>query len=339
MRLPEHRFQELARRVEGRSFCVTGGAGFIGGHLVDTLLAAGARVSVIDDLSNATLDHLSDHIELEPRRLRFVYGSILDDRALADAMEGAELVLHMAAMGSVPRSLEEPGRTLAVNTTGTLRVLEAARRAGASRVVLAASSSAYGRLAQMPCRENATPDPLSPYAASKLAAEHLCRAWSESFGLSTACLRYFNIFGPRQRADSAYAAVVAAFARRLLRGEPPIIYGDGSQTRDFTFVANAVDATLLAATAEHPLAGEAINIGAGEGCSVAELARRMAQRLAPDAPAPVFRPARTGDIPHSRAAIDRAGELLGYRPVAGLDDGLEQTCAWFQRAINEGSHP
>ena len=337
MRLPTERFDALARRVQGRAFCVTGGAGFIGNHIVDTLVAAGATVSVLDDLSNASLDHLSDHIELEPERFRFVYGSILDDKALDDAFAGCDAVIHLAAMGSVPRSIKEPGRTFAVNATGTLRVLEASRRASVGRVVLAASSSAYGNPASLPCKETMPTSPQSPYAASKLAAEELCRAWSASYGLSTVCLRYFNIFGPRQAADSAYAAVVAAFATRLLRGEAPIIYGDGTQTRDFTFVANAVDATLLAATSDAALTGQAINIGAGEGCTVGELAKRMSDRLAPDAPAPVYEPARAGDVRDSRAAIDRAWELLGYRPVSDLDEGLDQTCAWYQRAVGEGS--
>lgn len=335
--MPENRFREIADRVAGRSFCITGGAGFIGGHVADTLIAAGADVSVLDDLSNSTLDHLSDHIELEPKRVRFVYGSVLDDAAVADAIEGCEFVLHLAAMGSVPRSMEDPGRAFAVNATGTLRVLEAARRVGARRVVLAASSSAYGNPEEMPCRETMPTAPQSPYAASKLAAEDLCRAWSAGYGLSTACLRYFNIFGPRQRSDSAYAAVVAAFARHLLRGEAPVIYGDGTQSRDFTFVANAVDATILAATADRHLAGEAINIGAGAGCSVAELAKKLSDRLSPEAPAPVFRPARAGDVLHSRASIERAADLLGYRPLADLDEGLDQTCAWFRRTVGEGS--
>ncbi|MEM8756574.1 MAG: SDR family NAD(P)-dependent oxidoreductase [Planctomycetota bacterium] len=337
MKLPADRLDQIRALVGGRSFCVTGGAGFIGAHIVDTLIAAGAAVTVIDDLSNATLDTLTDHIELDGGRCRFVYGSILDDRALDDAIQGADAVLHLAAMGSVPRSFDEPARAFAVNATGTLRVLETARHHGCRRVVLAASSSAYGNPAEMPCVETMPTDPLSPYAASKLAAESLCRAWSAGFGLSTACLRYFNVFGPRQRHDSAYAAAVAAFAGRLTTGRPPVIFGDGQQVRDFTYVANAVVATILAATADAPLAGEPINIGSGGSVSVAELARMMSDRLAPNAPAPVFEPARPGDVKESRASSERARELIGYEPVMAFQDGLDQTCDWYRLSVAEGS--
>ncbi len=311
--------------------CVTGGAGFIGGHLVNTLVAAGASVRAIDDLSNATLDPIADDIELHADRLRFVYGSILDERAIDEAVDGAETVVHLAAMGSVPRSLDEPERAVAVNTTGTMRVLEAARRHGARRVVLAASSSAYGNPDRPPCEESFPTNPLSPYAASKLAAEELCRAWSASYGLSTVCLRYFNVFGPRQRADSAYAAVVAAFAARLLAAKPPMIFGDGAQSRDFTFVANAVLATCLAAFTETELRGEPVNIGTGSSCTVNDLAARMASRLAPGAPPAEHRDPRTGDVRDSLASIDLARDLLGYQPIVTLDEGLDQTCAWFRQ--------
>lgn len=327
---PAAPFEKVRDLARGRSVCVTGGAGFIGGHIVNTLIAAGASVRVIDDLSNAPLDAIADDIELHADRLRFVYGSILDERAIDEAIAGVDVVLHLAAMGSVPRSLEEPERAVAVNTTGTLRVLEAARRHGVKRVVLAASSSAYGNPAELPCKEHYMPSPLSPYAASKLAAEEFCRAWSASYGLSTACLRYFNVFGPRQRANSAYAAVVASFAARLLEGRPPMIFGDGSQSRDFTFVANAAYATCLAGFTDTNLRGEPINIGTGSACTVNELASRMAERLAPDAPRPEHRDARDGDVRDSLADISRARELLGYEPVVSLDEGLAQTCAWFR---------
>ncbi len=244
MEIPAETFEEIRRVYAGRRVCVTGGAGFIGGHVVDTLVAADASVSIIDDLSNATLDNLAEHIELRPDHVRFVYGSILDDRALNEAVSGSDIVIHLAAMGSVPRSMNEPARTFEVNASGTLRVLEAARKAGAGRVVLAASSSAYGDPSTLPCAETMPTKPASPYAASKIASEQLASAWSEAFGLSTVSLRYFNVFGPRQRADSDYAAVVAAFASRLLSRERPTIFGDGLQTRDFTFVSNAVYATL-----------------------------------------------------------------------------------------------
>lgn len=321
--------------------CVTGGAGFIGGHAVNTLVAAGASVRVIDDLSNSSMDAIADDIELHADRVRFVYGSILDERAIDEATEGVDVIIHLAAMGSVPRSLEEPERAVAVNTTGTMRVLEAARRHGARRVVLAGSSSAYGNPDRLPCEETFPTSPLSPYGASKLAAEELCRAWSASYGLSTVCLRYFNVFGPRQRADSAYAAVVAAFAARLLNGKPVMIFGDGAQSRDFTFVANAVYATCLAAFTDATLNGQPVNIGTGSACTVNDLAAQMAARLAPDAPPTEHRDPRVGDVRDSLASIERARTLLGYEPIVSLDDGLAQTCDWFQHqhAASGGSQP
>lgn len=333
MKLPADAVATLRTRLDGRCVCVTGGAGFIGGHLCDALCSLGARVSVIDDLSNAETRHIAELIDLEPDRVRFVHGSILDDGALSDAMEDAEFVLHLAAVGSVQRSIAEPERTFRVNATGTLRVLEAARRARARRVVLAASSSAYGDGAALPARENAAPNPLSPYAASKVAAEQLMTVWARSFGLSTVSLRYFNVFGPRQADDSAYAAVVAAFIRNIEQGKAPVIYGDGSQTRDFTFVSNAVLATLLAATTDRPLAGEVCNIGIGRRVSVNDLARALIRLMDADVE-PTHEPARPGDARHSLADIARARELLGYRPIATLEDGLEQTLAWRRTRAN-----
>src|SRR5690606_27009597 len=218
MRFRAEIVDRLRRHYEGRAVCVTGGAGFIGGHLVDALLSLGSRIAVLDDLSNSTLAHLASLIELEPDRVRFVHGSVLDDDAVADAVEGAGTIFHLAAVGSVPLSVAQPQRSWSVNATGTVRVLEAARRnwprpTGRERVVFAASSSAYGDDPALPKVETQIPRPLSPYAASKLAGEHALTAWSRSYGISTASLRYFNIFGPRQSADSAYAAVIAAFAK------------------------------------------------------------------------------------------------------------------------------
>jgi nucleoside-diphosphate-sugar epimerase len=314
--------------------CVTGGAGFIGGHLVDALLSLGASITVIDDLSNSTLEHLASLIELDAERVRFVRGSILDDDAVADAVSGAKAIFHLAAMGSVPRSIAEPQRTWSVNATGTVRILEAARRSWGrerGRVVFAASSSAYGDDPALPKVETQTPRPLSPYAASKLAGEHAMGAWGASLGLSTVCLRYFNIFGPRQPADSAYAAVIAAFAKRLLAGEAPVIYGDGTQSRDFTSVTNAVLATLLAGAAEGPLAGEVMNIGTGRRVTLLELASIMAQKAGAPHVGPVFETARPGDVPHSLADFSRATALIGYRPVQTLEEALDETLEWQKR--------
>jgi nucleoside-diphosphate-sugar epimerase len=344
MRLPGDKVARLRAFYGGRRVGVTGGAGFIGGHLVDALLSLGAVITVIDDLSNSTTAHLSELIELEPDRVRFVHGSILDDVALAEAMgtRGApgpvQTVFHLGALGSVPRSMELPARTWEVNATGTLRILEGARAAGGARVVLAASSSAYGDDPSLPKVESMAPRPMSPYAASKLAAETLCGSWSRSYGLATVCLRYFNVFGPRQPADSAYAAVVAAFARRILAGEAPVVFGDGSASRDFTYVANAVLATLLAGAVERPPAGDVLNIGTGRRTTVVELAELMQGVIAREGgtatPARIqHAPARAGDVPHSVADIARARQVLGYEVVASLEEGLGETVAWYRQAL------
>lgn len=333
MKLPADRVAKLRTFYKGRRVCITGGAGFIGGHLADALLSLGASIHIIDDLSNSTLDHLSGLIELDPDRVRFFHGSILDDDSLKDAAADCEVVFHLAALGSVPRSIEEPQRTWSVNATGTLRVLEAARAANAHRVVFAASSSAYGDQPELPKVESQPPNPLSPYAASKLAAESLLAVWSQCYGLSTVSLRYFNIFGPRQSADSAYAAVVAAFAKSILANESPIIYGDGSQTRDLTYVGNAVLATLLAGSSPTKLHGQVLNIGTGRRVSILELANGMARQAHAQDLHPVFRPARAGDVLHSQADIALARQLLGYDPFTSLDDGLTETIEWYRRTL------
>lgn len=344
MKLPADVVERLRRHYEGRPVCVTGGAGFIGGHLVDALLSLGAQISVIDDLSSSSLDHLASLIELEPERVRFVHGSILDDDAMADAADGSRTIFHLAAIGSVPRSIDDPQRSWSVNATGTVRVVEAARRnwcpdgkspdpAGRERVILAASSAAYGDDPSLPKVETQYPRPLSPYAASKLAGEHILYSWASSYGLSTASVRFFNVFGPRQPADSAYAAVIPAFTKRLLKGEAPVIYGDGKQSRDFTGVTNAVLATLLAGACEKRLTGEVFNIGTGHRVTLIELATMMAELCGVPHLAPEFRTARVGDVPHSLADFSRARDILGYRPVESLREGLEETLAWARREL------
>lgn len=337
MRLPSSIVDRLRSAYEGKHVCVTGGAGFIGGHVIDTLLSVGASTSIIDDLSNSGLFHLAELIELEPERTRFVHGSILEDAALSEAAERSDVIIHLAAIGSVPLSIEQPERTWEVNATGTLRVLEAARRHGARRVVFAASSSAYGDTQALPKTETMTALPLSPYAVSKLAGEHLMRVWSGCYGLSTACVRYFNIFGPRQSADSAYAAVISAFAKRLLAGQAPVIYGDGQQSRDFTFVSNAVVATLLAGASQRELAGDAINVGTGRSITLLELAAAMRELAAGDGsmiPDPVHEPARVGDVMHSLADVSKAKELIGYEPIVAFEEGLHETFAWYRSVLS-----
>jgi nucleoside-diphosphate-sugar epimerase len=320
----------LRTAFAGRCVCVTGGAGFIGGHVCDALLSVGARISVIDDLSSSDAGHVSELVDLEPERVRFVHGSILDDSALDEAMSSVKVVLHLAAMGSVPRSIEQPERYFAVNATGTLRVLEAARRHGAERVVLASSSSVYGDAPMLPKREGVAHSCLSPYAASKLAGEGLVSAYARSLGVDGVSLRYFNVFGPRQRADSDYAAVIAAFAQRLLSGRSPIIFGDGSATRDFTYVGNAVLATLLAGSREEALEGRVINVGTGRQTSIRDLAALMAVRCKKGELSAEHRPERAGDVKHSLADITLARQVLGYEPFESLETGLDQTLAWYR---------
>ena len=257
-------------RFAGARALVTGGAGFIGSHLAEALVRLGCEVVVLDDLSGGSRENLASFGPVE-----FVERSILALDLLARCMRGCRYVFHEAALGSVPKSVEEPRLYNEVNTTGTLNVVEIARAAKVFRVMFAASSSAYGENA-VPWIENQPPLPRSPYAATKLAGEGLMRAYSASYGLDTASLRYFNIFGPRQNANSAYAAVIAAFAKALLAGKRPVIYGDGLQSRDFTYVANAVQANLLAAVKEERIEGEVLNVGCGARISVNQLATTMA---------------------------------------------------------------
>lgn len=322
-----------------RSVCVTGGAGFIGGHLVEALLLLGARVTVIDDLFNSDGVHVSSLVESSGNQLRFVYGSILEPRALAEACDGAEVIFHLAALNSVPRSIEMPERTFEVNAIGTLRVAEAARRVGARRLVYAASSSAYGDDPTLPKVESLLPRPISPYGASKLAGESVVRAWNRSYGVPAASLRFFNVFGPRQPANDAYAGVIPAFMSRLLSGQRPIIYGDGSQTRDLTPVANVVHACLLAGSIEVDPGGEAFNIGLGRRTTILELAQILARLAGRPEVEPIFAPARAGDVPHSLADLSLARRVLGYEPVKSLEDGLADTAAWYARSRGASPAP
>jgi UDP-glucose 4-epimerase len=305
----------LRARYRGRAVCVTGGAGFIGSHLADALVECGARVTILDDFSNGREENLRG----AAAAARVVRGSVCDADALDAAVAGAEVVFHQAALGSVPRSVE-------VNAGGTLAVLEAARRHRVRRVVYAASSSAYGNTPTLPKVESMRPDPLSPYACTKLAGENLLRAWCRCYGLEGASLRYFNIFGPRQRHDSAYAAVVPRFARCLRGGVAPEIYGDGRTTRDFTFVANAVSANLLAGAVERPLAGETVNIACGARYSLLDLLATMARILGVRAE-PVFHAERAGDVRDSEADIRAAHDLIGYRVLVPFEEGLRRTLA------------
>ncbi len=327
--------EKLAAHYAGRRVCVTGGAGFIGGHLAGALLDLGAAVTIIDDLSGSSGEHTSSLVNAYPGRARFVFASILDPAAMEEAAHGADAIFHLAAMTSVPRSIEEPERCFDVNVVGTVRVAEAARAAGARRLILASSSSVYGDDPSIPKHEALIPRPLSPYAASKTAGEAIVRAWSHVYGLWGISLRYFNIFGPRQSAESRYAAVIPAFIKRLSAEQRPIIYGDGSSTRDFTPVANAVHATILAGAVPDNPAGQAANVGLGHRTSILDLARLLARLTDRPGVEPELKPARPGDVAHSVADISRAQRVLGYEPVKGLEEGLSETVAWSTRQHNE----
>lgn len=307
-------------------YLVTGGAGFIGSHIVDALVERGETVRVLDDFSTGKRENLDpsyDHVEL-------VEGSLTDPDMVRDAVDGVDYVLHQGALPSVPRSVADPARSNEVNVTGTLNVLLAARDAGVRRVVYAASSSAYGDSATLPKHEEMPANPLSPYAASKLAGEHYFRAFHQVYGLDTVCLRYFNVFGPRQDPANQYAAVIPKFITMMLQGQRPTIYGDGTQSRDFTYVENVVQANLLACGALAEVAGSVLNTACGEGHTLVQLVSLLNGILGTEL-SPRFEQARLGDVEHSRADISRAQALLGYSPEVLFREGLAKTVAWFRR--------
>ena len=309
----------------GRGALVTGGAGFVGGHLVEGLLDAGWSVRVLDDLSTGRERNLAGVLP----RVDFIRGDIRDEDELARALDGVEVVFHQAALPSVPLSVAEPLRTHAVNSGGTLRVLESARRAGVRRVVYAASSSAYGDTTELPKREDMPARPRSPYALQKYSGEVYCQLYAELYGLETVALRYFNIFGPRQNPDSQYAAVVPRFLRAAAKGEPAEIDGDGEQTRDFTYVADAVRANLLAADAPRA-SGAVVNVAAGGRTSIRALWRAVCETLDTRIEAR-HRPPRAGDVRDSLADLARARELLGYEPEVTLAEGLRRTAVSLEK--------
>jgi nucleoside-diphosphate-sugar epimerase len=306
-------------------YLVTGGAGFIGSHLVEHLTRRGEEVVVLDDFSTgqrANVEPFLGAIEL-------IEGTLLDPATCARAARGADYVLHQAAVPSVPRSVADPLGSHAACATGTVNMLIAARDANVKRFVYAASSSAYGNTAELPKHEDMLPRPLSPYAVAKYAGECYARAFHVTYGLPTVALRYFNIFGPRQDPNSQYAAAIAKFISSAMRGTTPTIYGDGSQTRDFTFVANAVSANLLACTAPDEANGDVFNVGCGDRVSVNELWRRV-QRLVGCNIEPVYAPRRAGDVRDSLASLEKIERVLGYKPVVDLDEGLRQTVSHFR---------
>lgn len=305
-------------------YLVTGGAGFIGSHLVERLLSDGHEVRVLDDFSTGRRENL---ISIDGS-IDVVEDTVADPSVCARAMQEVDYVLHQAALPSVPRSIEDPMATHEACATGTLNVLEAARLSGVKRVVYSASSSAYGDTEVLPKREDMPALPRSPYAAAKLTGEHYCQAYYASFGLETVALRYFNIFGPRQDPESQYAAVIPNFIAAALDEVPPVIFGDGEQTRDFTYVGNAVEANLLACAAEKPALGKVYNVGCGDHISVNDLWLRI-RKLTNATVKARYEERRPGDVRDSLASLDRIQRLLGYEPVVGIDEGLRRTVAYF----------
>jgi UDP-N-acetylglucosamine/UDP-N-acetyl-alpha-D-glucosaminouronate 4-epimerase len=305
---------------------VTGGAGFIGSNLAAALVRAGHGVAILDDLSTGRRENLST----VPTPFRFVEGSLLDDAALREAVLGAEVVFHEAAIPSVQRSVDDPVTTDRVNVGGTVRLLEAARAGGVRRVVYAASSSAYGETDVLPKVEDMTPMPLSPYAVSKLAAEHYAVVYDRLYGVETVCLRYFNVYGPNQDPRSDYAAVVPRFVEAALAGVAPTIYGDGLQTRDFCYVEDAVAANLAAMDA--PAArGQVVNVAGGTPVSLLDLVAILSE-IVGRALRPVHEAPRPGDVRHSAAALERARTVLGWQPRVAIREGLARTVEHFRRA-------
>ncbi len=335
---PALRMAALAARP--RRWLVTGGAGFIGSHLVERLLAMGQQVTVLDDFSTGHRANLAEASAAAPERCRLVEGDIRDPAACREALRGAELVLHQAALGSVPRSIDDPAATHSVNVTGFLGVLQAAREAGVKRVVYASSSAVYGDHPGLPKVEEATGKVLSPYAASKAADELYAEAFAASYGMELVGLRYFNVFGPRQDPSGPYAAVIPLWFASLYRGESPWVNGDGETSRDFSFVENVVQANLLAATAVLPEAlNTAYNVACGDRTTLNQLFELMRAGAAAHHPPAAavnlaYRPFRNGDIRHSHADVSRAARLLGYAPAVTVAEGLARTAAWYHARLS-----
>jgi len=310
------------------NYLVTGGAGFIGSHLCERLVKDGHTVTVLDNFSTGRIKNIA---HLEGRQLRVVEGDIRKPGDVAKAAKGQHYVLHHAALPSVARSVEDPVSANDVNVGGTLNVLMAAREAKVRRVIYASSSAAYGDTPTLPKVESMQPQPMSPYAVGKLAGEHYCRVFTMNYGLETVALRYFNIFGPRQDPESDYAAVVPKFIVMLLAKQRPVVYGDGKQSRDFTYVENVVEANLLACRAQRA-AGEFVNIACGDRVTVGGLAFMIGE-ITGHVLEPKLKPARAGDVRHSLADVTKAGDLIGYRPIVGLREGLERTVEWYGQGM------
>lgn len=310
------------------TFLVTGGAGFIGSHIAEALVSEGQRVRVLDNLSTGSRENLRAFAD----GVTFIEGDICDLGTVAEAVRGVDYVIHQAALVSVPRSIAHPGATNEVNVQGTLNLLEAAKNASVKRFVFASSSSVYGDGQALPKREEMLPQPKSPYAVSKLAAEFYCRVYTEVHGLATVSLRYFNVFGPRQDPNSQYSAVIPIFVSALLRKLPPTMFGDGEQSRDFTYVANVVAANLQVCKSKRATR-DVYNVACGERFTLNSLYERLETIIGTDLK-PVYAEPRAGDVKHSQASIDAIQADLGYRPTIGFDEGLARTVDWYQQVVS-----
>lgn len=306
------------------TYLVTGGAGFIGSNIVSELVKRGQRVKVVDNFVAGKRENLKEILD----KIELIEGDIRDLDLLRKIMKGCDYVIHQAALRSVPKSMNDPISYDEVNVKGTLNVLMAAQQAKVKRVVYASSSSVYGDSTKLPQRENQIPQPISPYAATKLAGEHYCRVSSKAFGLETVSLRYFNVFGPKQSLESEYAVVIPKFITCILKGEQPPIHGDGKQTRDFTYIDNVVQANLRAATCKG-VAGEVFNVACGKSYSVLELVKFLNEILSKDIK-PKFINPRPGDARHTKADITKMKKLLGLSPKVDFVEGLKKTAKWFK---------
>ena len=306
-------------------YLVTGGAGFIGSTVVHELVRRGEQVRVIDNFLTGHRHNLVDVLH----RIELYVSDITDLVQIREAFRGTDYVLHLAALASVPRSLEDPVTTNRINTDGTLNALVAARDARVKRLVYASSSSAYGNCPETVKTESMSPQPLSPYAASKLAGENYCRIFSDVYGLETVCLRYFNVFGPRQDPGSPYSGVLSRFIRALLEGDRPVIFGDGEQSRDFTFVDDVVEANLRACTAPAAIS-RVINVAAGR-CWTLNHTLAILQQITGKMAEPIYDTPRTGDIRHSQADIQLARQLLAFEPKVSFEEGLSRTVGWYDQ--------
>ena len=305
-------------------YLVTGGAGFIGSNIAERLVKDGHKVRVIDNLSTGKVENMDSFID----KAEFVHGDIRYLNTVNEAMKGVDFVIHQAALPSVPRSVETPIESNDNNTNGTLNILYAAKENGVKRVVYAASSSAYGESPTLPKIETMKPDPLSPYAVNKLVGEYYCSVFSTVYGLETVTLRYFNVFGPRQDPTSYYSAVIPKFIKAMLEGTQLTIFGDGEQSRDFTYIDNVVNANLLACKAPKA-AGQMMNLACGDRMTLNDLVKHLQDILGVNIEA-VYEPERKGDIKHSLSDITKAKELLGFEVAVSLYDGLKKTAEWFK---------